>query len=203
MPTLAPFRDYDEKDIINIYALSGTTLPVQKGTLVKITGDGLKLDEPNPIEMLGNYGDFSVSNVVSQRYGVVPKVGVITAQTDRVIGMTLFDVRETDENGELLKYRPRKAAEMEAVLSGQAVPLVTRGIFSYSGITTGASLTGVVSAGAPLYPGSNGALTTASFTEQNYGASGVPMPGRPIGRALGKTDAKGFTVIWLNITAAV
>ena len=38
MPKLRPFRDYDEKDVINYYTLSGGTLPLNNGTLVKIEG---------------------------------------------------------------------------------------------------------------------------------------------------------------------
>lgn len=211
MPTLRPFRDYDEKDVINIYALSGTALPCNKGTLVKIAGNGLKLDEPSPIEMLGNMGDFSVSNVVSQRYGVVPKVTAISATTDAVLGMTLFDVRETDENGIPLKYSPRKAAEMEVIISGQAVPIVTRGIFAYSGVTTGNNLEGAITAGAKLYPAANATLTTVSFTASTVtttglyvgsGVSGisVAIPGHPIAVALGASDANNVTVIKFDAT---
>jgi hypothetical protein len=210
MPTLRPFRDYDEKDVINIYALSGVTLPVNKGTLVKIANGGLKLDAVDTNEMIGNYGDATagVSNVVAQRYGVFPKITPITAATDAVIGMTLFDCRETDENGLLLKFNPRKAAEMEAVLSGQAMPLVTRGIFAYSGITTGNGLVGSVSAGAKLYPAANATLTTQAFTGStllSYSGttSAVPstgqIPGYPIGVALGDSDSTNVTVIKLSI----
>jgi hypothetical protein len=183
--TLLPFREYSEHDVLNVYAASGVST-LNKGTLVKIQGDGFKLDSENPIEMLGNPSDFSPSNVVSQRYGVVPKVTAASAGND-VIGMTLFDVRETDENGELLKFRPRKAAEMEAVVSGQAVPLVRRGLFSYSGIYTGnTTLTGVVSAGAKLYVGQGGTLSTFAS-------------GTAVATALGATDSRGVTVIYLNI----
>jgi hypothetical protein len=180
--TLRPFRDYDEKDVINFAALSGTDLPANKGTLVKLSA-GLKTDQ-DPLEMLGNYGDFSVSNTVLQRYGVAPKV-VPTSAGDNPLGMMLFDVRETDENGELLKYRPRKAAEMEAVISGQSVPLVTRGIFQYSG-----GATGTIAAGDPAYAGPNGFITPFS------GAAGANVK---VGKWLGPTGVDGAAYIWLNI----
>jgi hypothetical protein len=99
--------------------------------------------------------------------------------------MTLFDCRETDENGELLKYRPRKAAEMEAAISGQAIPVVTRGVFQYSG----ALLTGTINPGDALYAGVSGLITTQA-------ASNVK-----IGKALGPTGADGSAYIWLNIPA--
>ena len=37
MPTLRPFRDYDEHDVVNLFKYSGT-IPVNKGTVVKIDG---------------------------------------------------------------------------------------------------------------------------------------------------------------------
>lgn len=181
MPTLRPFRDYDEKDVINLYAWSGS-IPVQKGTLVKIGGEGFRPDREDSQELLGNYGDFSVSNVVSQRYGVIPKV-VVADAADKPLGLMLFDVRETDENGELLKYRPRKAAEMEAVLSGQAVPIVTRGTFLYSGIVVSGGI--AVAAGADAYAGQAGVVATSGTNK--------------VGKFLGVTGAFNATaLVWFN-----
>lgn len=184
MPTLRPYRDYDEKDVINAFATTGVTLPFNKGTIVTISR-GFRNDV-EPLEMLGSYGDFSVSNVVSQRYGVYPLV--TTAQTgDNPLGLTLFDVRETDENGELLKYRPRKAAEMEACLSGQAVPIVTRGTFQYSGVV------GTVTAGAPAYLGANGTVVTGNGT-----LTGSTPYLTKVGKFLGPTGVDGSCFILFN-----
>lgn len=204
MPQLGPFRDYNEHDVINVFAVSGYTATtdtiLNRGTLVKIAGNGFKLDEASNIEFLGNPSAFSPTNVVSQRYGAIPKVVPTTTGTsDMAIGMTLFDVRETDENGELLKFRPRKAAELEAVISGQAVPIVRRGLFAYSGILTGSAQlavtgAGQVAAGASLYPGA-GALTTYYST-----GSGNPIPlNVKVGVTMGATDSRGFNVVYLNV----
>jgi hypothetical protein len=182
MPKLRPFRDYDEKDVINLYSVSGlSSLPLNNGTLVTPAGDGFRLDA-EATEMLGNYGDFSVTNFVAQRYGVVAKVRV-AQPTDKPLGLTLFDVREYDENNIPLKYSPRKAAEMEAVLSGQAVPLVTRGTFAISGIVVSGGV--AVVAGADAYAGFNGSIATSGINK--------------IGKFLGQTGAEQTTaVVWLN-----
>ena len=207
MPQLGPFRSYGEHEVINVFAVSGydgSTI-LNRGTLVKIAGDGFKLDGATATEFLGNPSSFSPSNVVSQRYGAIPKVVPCTqTTTDVPIGMTLFDIRETDENGELLKFRPRKAAELEAVISGQAVPIVRKGLFSYSGILTGASQTLITTgaynaatlpAGTALYPGTAGALTTYYSTGVN---NPYPLNSR-VGTTLGSIDSRGFAVIYLNI----
>jgi hypothetical protein len=180
MPTLRPFRDYDEKDVINFFAVSGASLPVNKGTLVYIT-NGFRNDLADTHEMLGAFGGFSESNTVAQRYGVLPKIGV-AGTGNNPLGMTLMDVRETDENGEQLKYNPRKAAEMEAVLSGLAVPVVIRGLFQYSGIV------GTLTAGQDLYSGPNGTVTGTNPNSAGY----------KVGKALGPTGADGSCYIWLD-----
>ena len=38
MPTLRPFRDYDEHDVINLFSWSGA-VPAYKGTMVKIASN--------------------------------------------------------------------------------------------------------------------------------------------------------------------
>lgn len=175
MPTLRPFRDYDEKDVINLFAWSGS-IPVDKGTLVKIAGNGF-VPGNEVLEMLGNMGDFNPGGIVAQRYGIIPKVSV-AGTGDKPLGILLFDVREVDENGYPLKYFPRKAAEMEAVLSGNAVPIVTRGMFQYSGAV------GTITAGGTAYVGANG-LISATGTNT-------------VGKFLGTTGADGSVLVLLN-----
>jgi len=178
MPTLNPFRSYDEKDVINLFAFDGT-LPATKGTLVKVSTGWKSSDE---LEMLGSVGA-SFGNTVSQRYGVTAKVAVAGA-TDAPLGMLLFDVKETDENGELLKFNPRKAAEMEAVLSGQSVPIVTKGIFLYSGATLASD---APTAGAALYCGAAGEITTTAGSNVR------------VGTALGAKDSNNGVLIKLDL----
>ena len=180
--TLRPFRDYDEKDVINLYHFSGT-LPATKGTLVKIQGNGwVSSDE---IAMLGSVGN-SYSNTVSERYGVEAAVTTAGA-ADSPIGIMLFDVKETDENGEKLVFNPRKAAEMDIVLSGQAVPVVSRGVFLYSGTQLASD---APTAGQDLYCGANGEIITG-----NPGSANTK-----VGRALGAKDSDGVILVHLDIS---
>ena len=180
---LRPFRDYDEKDVINLFSLedTGHTLPIVKGTLVKLDGGaGWKADQE--LEMLGSVGA-SFSNVTSQRYGVAANVGV-TDVGDDALGIILPDVRETDENGEQLKFNPRKAAEMEAVISGQAVPVVTKGIFLYSGSGLAAD---TPVAGSVLFAHDNGQIQT-----------GDNDSAKKVGVALGNKDRNNHVLIKLD-----
>ena len=178
MPTLRPIRDYNEKDVIPFFSFSGT-LPTNRGTLVKIQRGYVSTDEP--IEMIGNVGN-SYNNTVSQRYGSYAKVATAGAG-DNVIGMLLKDVRETDENGELLKFNPIKAAEMDVVLSGQSCPIVTKGRFLYSGALLASQ---TPAAQTRLYPGVSGEVST--------GVSGTSL-----GYALGGKDTNGCVMVHIDI----
>ena len=46
--TLMPFRNYDEKDVVNIYSFSGTT-PAYKGLIVKIVGSGMVFGQDSAV----------------------------------------------------------------------------------------------------------------------------------------------------------
>lgn len=173
MPNLRPFRDYDEHDVVNLFSYSGS-LPVNKGTIVKIVGNGWK--NTDELEMLGSPGA-SYGNTVSERYGVAAKIGK-AGSGDASLGILLVDVKETDENGEKLIFNPRKAAEMGVAISGQAVPVATRGVFLYSGV-----------AGSPAAGG------TAYWNGSEISSVG----GTTIGKFLGAKDADNNVLVRINL----
>ncbi len=179
---LRPFRDYSEHDVINLFAFGddaqalGTTDVVQAGSVVKVKTGWTNGDET---EFLGDVGA-SFNNTVSQRYGVKAEVEYTDGGGDESsLGITLYDVREFDENGEALKFNPRKAAELQAVLTGQAVPVATRGTFL---MATGAfNSPTVVAVNMDIYATGDGKLTTQGNKTVN----------NVIGRTLGGPDADG------------
>ena len=187
MAQLLPFRQYDEHDVVNVFAFSGT-LPVNAGTLVKPVASGWRTDEANT-QLLGSVGA-SFANTVSVRYGNLNSV-TPAGTGDNVIGMLLYAVKEQDENGLLLKFNPRKAAEMQVALSGQSVPIATRGIFLVSG-----QFNGGVQAGDALFPSGAG-LWTTSTTGQNNGAN--EHCNSKVGKLLGAPNTKGHALVLLNI----
>jgi len=182
---LGRLRDYSEHDVINLYTLNEDAIGVAgvtNGHFVQIeTASGwMNTDELNMIGAAGlDYG-----NTESQRYGVNAKVKLANA-TSPVLGMMLYDCKETDENGEKLLYNPRKAAEMGVTISGQASPIVTKGVFSYSGsklVTDQAAGTGQA-----LYVDANGELTTT-----NGG-------GWKVGQCLGSKDKNDHFLIRIDL----
>jgi hypothetical protein len=169
MPTLLPFRDYSEHNVVNLFAVSGS-LPVSKGTVVRILGNGWK-NTDEPIEMMGSqHLGASYANTVSERYGVPCKIAIAhtgAGGSKHVpLGLTLYGVQELDENGEKLLYNPRKAAEMGVAISGQAVPVLTKGIVLYSGavLTSDSPVANV-----DVYTANNGELSTTSTNATKVG----------------------------------
>ena len=175
---LLPFRDYSEHDVINLFTWSGA-VPRTKGCVVRVVAG---FDNTTGVARLGDVGA-NHGNTVSERYGVHAKVAAATGSAHSPLGMTLYDVKEEDENGEKLIFNPRKAAEMEIALSGQAVPVVTKGIFLYSGGSLGS-----VEAGSALYTDTAGELTTTD-------SGSMPI----VGRALGAEDSNGHILVRINL----
>ena len=180
---LRPFRDYSEHDVVNLFAFGddaaalGTTDVIHAGSVVKVKAPGWNNGQET--EFLGDVGaDFA--NTVSDRYGVTAEVEYTDGGGDEAsLGITLYDVREYDENAEALKFNPRKQAELQASLTGQAVPVATRGLFL---MATGAwNSPTVVAVNMDVYATGDGKLTT----------QGEKTVNNVIGRTLGGPDADG------------
>ena len=188
---LKPFRDYSEHDVINLFAFGdhavtlGTTDVVYAGSVVKVRSGWQNTDE---LSFIGNVGA-GYNNTVSQRYGVSAEVEYTDGGADEAaLGITLYDVREFDENGEKLAFNPRKQAELQASLTGQAVPIATRGIFL---MATGAWDTspGVVF-NQDVFATGDGKITTLGNKADN----------NRIGRTLGNPDADGSVLVKFDFT---
>ncbi len=188
---LKPFRDYSEHDVINLFAFGdkdvslGTTTVIYAGSAVKVqTG----WSNTNELQMLGDVGA-AYANTVSERYGVSADVQYTEGGADEAaLGLTLYDVREYDENGEALKFNPRKQEELQSVLSGQAVPIATRGVFLMA--------TGAWASSAGILQ-DNDVFATGSGQVTKVGAKAV---NNRIGRTLGGPDADGSVLVKFDFT---
>ena len=126
---LLPFRQYDDNDVINMFALEDDSTSVGAGTIVKVKDitDGLNADLA--YEQGGNNFLNTQGNAYSPE--IVNPLKVEKAdEGDVAIGITLRDIRETDENGEKLRFYPQKREELQCVVSGQTVPVASKGIFT-------------------------------------------------------------------------
>jgi len=183
---LRPFRDYSEHEVLNLFTYSGaaesSSVILTKGAAVKLAAEGFTTGPSSnsaykAVDFLGDVGAaFPLSN--SQRFGVRPKVTLATS--GEVLGLTLMDVRELDENGEKLIFNPRKAAEMNVVISGQAVPVLTRGIVLYSG----SAITNAAVGDVAVVSGTAGELANISASA-NLLRSTATNPEVVVGKFLG------------------
>jgi hypothetical protein len=78
----------------------------------------------------GYLGKTDYPFIGAAQYPSVPLTFTAATAGTPVLGITLNQTVLEDENGEKLLYNPVKAAELQAVLSGQAVPVATRGTFT-------------------------------------------------------------------------
>lgn len=189
---LEPFRDYSEHDVLNLFAFGdsavalGTTDVVYAGSCVKVKTGWSSSNEVQ--DMIGNVGA-GYDNTVSQRWGVASDVEYTDGGADEAaLGITLYDVREYDENGEALKFNPRKQDELQCSLTGQAVPIATRGVFL---MATGAwaSSAGILQ-DQDVFATGNGQVT-------NLGAKAV---NNRIGRTLGGPSTDGSVLVKFDFT---
>lgn len=153
---LLPFRQYNEHDVVNMFALEDSVLSATQsitethsgdaGVFVKISNGNLDLD---PVTYGSNayLGKTDYPFVGSNGYPSVSlKITPAASGDIRPLGLTLWETAKYDENGEKLIYYPQKAAENQVLLPGQSVPVATKGIFT----VTSRAFDGSLSVGAPF-----------------------------------------------------
>ena len=136
---LLPFRQYNEHDVVNMFALNSDAV------LTNTTDDG---SGSNGVFVKVSNGDFNQDVisyatdsylgktdypfVAAEMYPSNPLTVTPAKSGELPLGITLNQTAKNDENGEKLLYNPTKAAELQAVLPGQSVPVATKGIFTLS-----------------------------------------------------------------------
>jgi len=140
---LLPFRQYDEQDVVNLFALGDTPLDSttgdgngSNGVFVKVSEGNFNLD---PVSYGTNdyLGNEAYPHVGAGMYPSNPLTVAASISGDVPLGLTLNQTAKADENGEKLLYNTTKKEELQAVLPGQTVPIATKGIFTLSAAATG------------------------------------------------------------------
>jgi hypothetical protein len=178
MANLKPFRDYDEHDVINLFAVNAQTL--DKGSVVVANNGGIDLKNNLGVDNLSNIG-----NAVSAQFNVPWTVSPAPSGATKasIVGLTLKDVKRFDENGEQLKFNPRKAAEMDVIVSGQACPVLTKGVV-LAQVTQGNPAFG---SGAAVADIGNGELKVVAYSAAT------------VGKFLGPKDSEGFALLKIEL----
>ena len=188
---ILPYRDYSEHDVVNMFSLStaGVTDGFQSwteagsgkwdsGVVVKVSaGATLPGDLPSGLsehasdEQLRKYlGASQTSAHIG--YNAYPYNGMTVepaGASDVALGITLRETLAYDENGEKLLYYKQKLDEAQAVLPGQTVPVLTRGLVllgasafdAYDHDSDAGTADSIdVNVGDKIYIGDGGLLTT-------------------------------------------
>jgi hypothetical protein len=142
---LLPFRQYIEQDVINLYSLKHDDVPAVNGTdplsdpsingendsgVVVTIADG---DFDKGIEYTSDsyLGKINYPHVGGNGYPQVTGMRFAAADiADAPLGITLRQTLTHDENGEKLLYYRQKMIELQAVLPGEVVPVLTRGLIT-------------------------------------------------------------------------
>ena len=170
MLRILPFRQYDENDVINLFALDEAsanesltdTGSGDAGVFVKVSAGDFDKD---PVSYSDNsYLGKTDYPFIKAQYPSVNLECSPAISGDSCLGITLRQTAKYDENGEKLLYNPIKADESFSVMPGQAVPVATRGVFTLveegyegsltvgGGIALSASVSGQVVACASTAP---------------------------------------------------
>ena len=177
---LLPFRQYDEQDVINLFALANSD--VLESTTGVGSGDNgvfVKVSDGNFNQDVVTYGSNDYLGktdypfVGGDMYPTNPLE--VTACTSGILplGLTLNQTAKNDENGEKLIYNTTKKEELQAVLPGQTVPVATKGIFTLSSDAfKGALASNKLGVGSGIKM-ATGANDKGMLTGDNPHASGV------------------------------
>jgi hypothetical protein len=133
---LYPFRQYNDTDVINLFANQvvddspTTNGNGSNGVMVKVLSGNMNQDT---FDLIGSdyLGKTDYPFLGADKYPTVPLRFVAATTGAPVLGVTLNQPIKNDENGEKLLYNPIKKDELQAVLSGQACPVATKGLFTF------------------------------------------------------------------------
>lgn len=170
---LLPFRQYDENDVVNLFALDADSLSVSLQNM-KPNDDGVNADGVLVQVTGGNFGD-SIDVSVDSRfmesynspvgrnpYPTNPLKIAPCEAGNKPLGVTFRQTLSNDENGESLLFNPVKKDELNAVLSGQTVPVLKKGLIS---LHQNAFSAGVPAQGSYIKPAANGKLQAGSSSD--------------------------------------
>ena len=135
---ILPFRQYSEHDVVNLYSVidsdvcdstvASDSALGDAGVFVKVSAGNFDAD-PVTYQDRTYLGKTDYPFIGNE--AMYPEVNLkITGSSsgETPFGLTLYQTAKHDENGEKLLYHPEKANELQAMLPGQAVPVLTRGI---------------------------------------------------------------------------
>jgi len=183
---LKPLRDYSEHDVLNFFKFVSAAGTGDAGIPVVISAGFNGSSVPSVASNLA--AGLNNGNTYSPRWTITPAVtGATSGQIP--LGITLYKTLENNQFNYSYLYDKQRKDEAEAVVSGEAVPILTKGtVYVYVG--TGASP-------APSPTGAKYVVVNGAGT---IGAS-TSVTGS-WGKWLGTVDTEGYAVMQFDCVAA-
>lgn len=203
---ILPYRDYDEHEVVNLYALAGRvgvdfinlestpTAGGDAGVFVKVLNGSMGPAGKDPIDVtsdsFGSYlGKKDYPHVGRNTYPAnTLTVTGVSATGDSCLGITLRQTATHDENGEKLQYNPVKKDELYAVLPGETVPVLSRGMVTL----TDAAIAGDPAPGDKIQPSADGKATKSLNADANNIGVVLASGFRDDAQAFGHTGNNSF-----------
>jgi hypothetical protein len=185
---IKPLRDIDPHDTIGFFAFSGAAT-ADKGTFVDMAVFNPSNYQGWGVEDVG----YTPDGTWSKRYVIKARVVNAVSGSQKCIGMLLYDVRENDENGVPLRFLGHDAKNARCfVESGEAVPILKRGLVSINGFlgTPGPG------SGAVLSAANDGSLVVVHPTAI-VSTGATPMT--KVGKFISTTGADGYALLDVNV----
>jgi hypothetical protein len=176
---IKPFRAYDENDVLNIYSLAEAS--GNAGDLVQY--QSLNPSDWDGYDMNNNLAPFPGMSI--PLYVNKAKVAQSTSgSTTNVLGMAIWNTRQSDPLGRPLIYTPDRYMELHVVTSGQTLPVLKRGMVFVSGYE------GTANAGSGIAAGDGGLGAW-----KVVGKDVTPN----LGKWLSQSGADGYALAYLNV----
>lgn len=188
---LKPLRDYTNHDVINFFKLDRTG---EKAMPVSISSG---FDNSQQLKLHNNLSN--IANTFSPRFAVRPEVTPCVSG-NKPFGITLHSTESINQWGYELIYDQQRKIEKQCVVSGEAVPILRKGLILIGPWATGES-PAVGRFVAVAGTGSWGILS--SKTGAGTLVSGVVVPAAPLpifGEFLGQKDADGYALVYIDCT---
>jgi hypothetical protein len=183
-----PYRIVDEVDVINgLFQYNLAT--GSQATPVTIVGLGWSGDG---IQVAGN-APFNYQNILSPRWELKCSVRAAVSG-EKPFGLLLWDVKENNQFGYPFLWDKERKDENQCVVSGEAVPIVRKGLFVVGPFATGTNPENNPSAGKHAVVKTTGdwaAVSAPTGTNNPYtiGSFGV---------FIGPKDSDGFAAVYVN-----
>jgi hypothetical protein len=193
---LLPFRQYAEEDVVNLFASTAANDKVSDsgdgdaGVFVKVSAGDFGAD-PVGYETNSYLGKTDYPFIGRNQYPVVPLKVEAATSGDACVGVTLLQTAQKDENDEKLLYYPQKKLETQSVLTGEAVPVLGKGIIT---LDKDSAIDGSVSPGDYLQLSANAGKVTGIADAAAWTIGQVLATGQRVNRGVSSDQFAGASV---------